>query len=270
MIIYFTFSLLFAFISLPGNVLGDLVFRCPTCTAEHLSACLIVTAECAEIVREPGCGCCPVCAKLQGDLCGVYTPRCSTGLMCYPSPEAEFPLQELLQGLGRCGQILELEVPARLDQQHANNLHVTEGPLLQRPPLDPWLRQEIAKKQHQNDLNSKMKKNQLQEPQIQRLPQGACQQELDKVLEEISKMTAEDNRGPLESLYELKFPNCDIYGLYNIKQCNMSTHGQRGECWCVNPVTGIQIPETPKVRGDPNCNQLQEELRVMPTATAFY
>lgn len=51
-------------------------------------------------------------------------------------------------------------------------------------------------------------------------------------------------------------------------QCNMSTHGQRGECWCVNPFTGVQIPATPKVRGDPNCSQFQEELRAMPTAAA--
>lgn len=48
--------------------------------------------------------------------------------------------------------------------------------------------------------------------------QSACQQELDEVLKEISKMTSEDNRGPLENLYELKFPNCDKDGLYNLKQ----------------------------------------------------
>ncbi|KAA8588387.1 hypothetical protein FQN60_001581, partial [Etheostoma spectabile] len=98
--------------------------------------------------------------------------------------------------------------------------------------------------------------------------QSACHQELEKVLEEVSKITSEDNRGPLENLYELKFPNCDRHGLYNLKQCHMSTHGQRGECWCVNPLTGVQIPATPKVRGDPNCDQFQEELKVMPTATA--
>lgn len=48
--------------------------------------------------------------------------------------------------------------------------------------------------------------------------QSACHQELDKVLEEISKMTSEENRGPLENLYGLKFPNCDRDGLYNLKQ----------------------------------------------------
>lgn len=36
-------------------------------------------------------------------------------------------------------------------------------------------------------------------------------------------MTSEDNRGPLENLYGLKFPNCDRHGLYNLKQVS---HGQ--------------------------------------------
>lgn len=54
--------------------------------------------------------------------------------------------------------------------------------------------------------------------------QSQCQQELDKVLEEISKMTFHDNKGHLENLYELKFPNCDSNGQYNVKQvcCNMT------------------------------------------------
>lgn len=63
------------------------------------------------------------------------------------------------------------------------------------------------------------------------------------------------------------FPTCLLFVFPLSFQCNMSTHGQRGECWCVNPLTGVQIPATPKVRGDPNCNQFQEELRVMPTET---
>lgn len=48
--------------------------------------------------------------------------------------------------------------------------------------------------------------------------QSQCQQELDKVLEEISKMTFHDNKGHLENLYELTFPNCDSNGQYNVKQ----------------------------------------------------
>lgn len=120
MVIYFTRGLLFAYFALPGILLGDLVFRCPSCTADHLAACPKVTAICTEIVREPGCGCCPVCARLEGELCGVYTPRCSSGLRCYPSADAELPLQELIQGLGRCGQKVELDVPTSVDHQATN------------------------------------------------------------------------------------------------------------------------------------------------------
>lgn len=45
-----------------------------------------------------------------------------------------------------------------------------------------------------------------------------CQQELDQILERISKMPFRDNRGPLEDLYALHIPNCDIRGQYNLKQ----------------------------------------------------
>lgn len=47
-----------------------------------------------------------------------------------------------------------------------------------------------------------------------------CQQELDQVLERISKMPFRDNRGPLEDLYALHIPNCDRRGQYNLKQVN--------------------------------------------------
>ncbi|XP_031613250.1 insulin-like growth factor-binding protein 2-B [Oreochromis aureus] len=257
---YFLYSLLFAYIGLPGLLLGDLAFRCPSCTAEDMMACSKVDPLCTEIVREPGCGCCPVCARQVGELCGVYLPRCSTGLRCYPSIDAVFPLQQLIQGLGRCGQRIDLDVWEHLNPP-GYEVHGTESPLTGRPPLNPWIWQKTALEQHLQDRRTRMKIN-------SRVSQSACQQELDRVLEEIAKMTSEDNRGPLENLYELKFPNCDKHGLYNLKQCNMSTHGQRGECWCVDPLTGVQIPETPKVRGDPNCNQFQEVHRAMPTAEA--
>lgn len=45
-----------------------------------------------------------------------------------------------------------------------------------------------------------------------------CQQELDLILERISKMPFRDNRGPLEDLYALHIPNCDKRGQYNLKQ----------------------------------------------------
>ncbi|KAF7646372.1 hypothetical protein LDENG_00188770 [Lucifuga dentata] len=72
------------------------------------------------MVREPGCGCCPVCARMEGELCGVYTPRCCSGLMCYPSTEVELPLQQLIHGLGRCAQKVDLEVMVTQDQEATN------------------------------------------------------------------------------------------------------------------------------------------------------
>ncbi|XP_005925832.1 insulin-like growth factor-binding protein 2-B [Haplochromis burtoni] len=259
---YFLYGLLFAYVGLPGLLLCDLAFRCPSCTAEDMMACTKVDPLCAEIVREPGCGCCPVCARQVGELCGVYLPRCSTGLRCYPSMDADFPLQQLIQGLGQCGQRIDVDVWEHLNPS-GYEVHGTENPLTGRPPLNPWIWQKTALEQYLQDRRTRMKIN-------QRVSQSACQQELDRVLEEIAKMPSEDNRGPLENLYELKFPNCDKHGLYNLKQCNMSTHGQRGECWCVDPLTGVQISETPKVRGDPNCNQFQEVHRAMPTAEASH
>lgn len=73
---------------------------------------------------------------------------------------------------------------------------------------------------------------------------------------------------PLLPLFSQCFPSCQVCVFLLSFQCNMSTHGQRGECWCVDPLTGVQIPETPKVRGDPNCIQFQEVHRAMPTAEA--
>lgn len=105
---YCIYVRLFAYFALPLITLGDLAFQCPSCTAERVAACPKVTLMC-DFVREMGCGCCPVCARQEGELCGVYTPRCSSGLRCYPRAGTELPLQELLNGFGRCGQKVDVD-----------------------------------------------------------------------------------------------------------------------------------------------------------------
>uniref|UniRef100_A0A3B3DW60 Insulin-like growth factor binding protein 2b n=1 Tax=Oryzias melastigma TaxID=30732 RepID=A0A3B3DW60_ORYME len=93
------------------------LFRCSSCTAENMIGCPRVDADCTEVVREPGCGCCPVCARMEGEFCGVYTPRCSSGLICYPTMDAELPLEQLIQGFGDCflrGAPVCLGIPLRL------------------------------------------------------------------------------------------------------------------------------------------------------------
>ena len=101
--------------------LADMVFRCPSCTAERQALCaaLAEAPPCAEIVREPGCGCCPVCARQAGEACGVYTPRCATGLRCYPTPGSELPLEQLVQGRGQCRRKVDAETAAAsYSQEH--------------------------------------------------------------------------------------------------------------------------------------------------------
>ncbi len=100
-------ALLCSLLLLHGS-LGEIVFRCPSCTAERQAACPKLSTSC-EIVREPGCGCCPVCARQKGELCGVYTPRCGSGLRCYPTVNSELPLEQLIQGRGRCENKVDLE-----------------------------------------------------------------------------------------------------------------------------------------------------------------
>lgn len=80
------------------------VVRCEPCDARALAQCAPPPASpaCAELVREPGCGCCLTCALREGQPCGVYTERCGAGLRCHPKPGELRPLQALLDGRGLC------------------------------------------------------------------------------------------------------------------------------------------------------------------------
>ncbi|KAJ8253104.1 hypothetical protein GJAV_G00209170 [Gymnothorax javanicus] len=277
MVSYVVCSVLLASVAFPGTCLGEVVFRCPSCSAERQAACPKLTETCAEIVREPGCGCCPVCARQVDESCGVYTPRCSSGLRCYPQPDSELPLEQLVRGLGRCGHKVDVEPTGA--QEHRDVSAETQDPseaiLTASPfPKKPRGGKEIAVRQHRIEMKAKMKTNKVEDTKPARFmlvgpageikPRSQCQQELDQVLERISKMPFSENRGPLEDLYALHIPNCDKKGQYNMKQCKMSVHGQRGECWCVNPHTGRQIATSPIVRGDPNCSQYLNSPEVEP------
>lgn len=81
------------------------VVRCEPCDARALEACKPPAAECAEPVREPGCGCCLTCALPEGRPCGVYTERCGAGLSCRPPAHEPKPLQALLDGKGLCTNV---------------------------------------------------------------------------------------------------------------------------------------------------------------------
>ncbi|XP_007420225.1 insulin-like growth factor-binding protein 2 [Python bivittatus] len=257
----------------PGLALPEVLFRCPPCTADRLAACPRPgpeTVVCPELVREPGCGCCPVCARFEGEPCGVYTPRCVSGFRCYPSPGAELPLQALVQGQGTCARWSDAVEYGAVTDEHlgADNEEHPEGSVVEnfvdgatgvmigtgrlKPPVKNGKELAILREKtnEQQKLMGKHPKPEIRLPPL-RTP---CQQELDQVLERISTMRLPDERGPLEHLYSLNIPNCDKQGFYNLKQCKMSVNGQRGECWCVNPNTGKTIPGSPTIRGDPECH----------------
>ncbi|KAK2108513.1 Insulin-like growth factor-binding protein 2 [Saguinus oedipus] len=115
-----------------GGARAEVLFRCPPCTPERLAACGpppvapsasvagTTPVPCAELVREPGCGCCSVCARLEGEACGVYTPRCGQGLRCYPRPGSELPLQALVMGAGTCQKLRDAENGASPEQVGGN------------------------------------------------------------------------------------------------------------------------------------------------------
>ncbi|XP_047432379.1 insulin-like growth factor-binding protein 2-A isoform X2 [Mugil cephalus] len=225
MLSYAGCSLLVLCASLAGASLAEMVFRCPGCTAERQALCPKLTETCAEMVREPGCGCCPVCARQEGEMCGVYTPRCASGLRCYPTPDSELPLEQLVQGQGQCRRKVDTETTT-YSQEHREQTSgeavelqpeqgVSEIPAVRKPSKETtWLGpKESAVRQHRQEMKTKMKTNKVEEVKPTRP-----------------------------------------------KQCKMSLHGQRGECWCVNPHTGRPIPSAPTVRGDPNCSQYLREL----------
>lgn len=89
-----------AFARLAGAA-GPLV-RCEPCDTGALLLCKPLPKECAERVREPGCGCCVTCALGEGQACGVYTARCGAGLTCQHRAGERRPLQALLDGRGLC------------------------------------------------------------------------------------------------------------------------------------------------------------------------
>lgn len=87
-----------------GTVGAGPVVRCEPCDARAVAQCAPPppSPPCAELVREPGCGCCLTCALREGQPCGVYTERCGSGLRCQPPPGDPRPLHALLDGRGLC------------------------------------------------------------------------------------------------------------------------------------------------------------------------
>uniref|UniRef100_A0A8D3B2K1 Insulin-like growth factor binding protein 3 n=1 Tax=Scophthalmus maximus TaxID=52904 RepID=A0A8D3B2K1_SCOMX len=106
------------------------VVRCEPCDAAALLLCKPLPKECAERMREPGCGCCTTCALGEGQACGVYTARCGSGLTCQHQAGESRPLQALLEGRGACApaaskKLSSILTPAQKPENGGNQ--VEEG-----------------------------------------------------------------------------------------------------------------------------------------------
>ncbi|KAM4727487.1 insulin-like growth factor-binding protein 3 [Anableps anableps] len=235
------------------------VIRCEPCDIRARLLCKPLPKECAERVREPGCGCCMTCALSIGQPCGVYTGRCSSGLTCQHQPGETKPLQALLEGRGVCVNATNRrssvrptptssvnEVPDNTEAKDKKgkpsspDLETSCNTAPPRPSLHPflssaksnairWDQQKATQIFKMEDVSGPVITDQLnisvetkQEPEY-----GPCRREIERILSSLKIINILNPRG-------FRIPNCDKKGFYKKKQCRPSKGRKRGYCWCVD------------------------------------
>ncbi|XP_053727222.1 insulin-like growth factor-binding protein 1 [Synchiropus splendidus] len=224
--------------SLGSPVPGQEPIRCAPCTPERLSQCPAVEPGCAEVLREPGCRCCLACALRAGDLCGIHTAPCGSGLRCAPRPGDPRPLHSLTRGQGVCAEVTEPEPTPEPQTQDLGEPETENTAVISDPgfvhflpghnrPYDPR-----AAADAQESMKAKL--NAIHKKLVE---QGPCHVELQRALERIG--LSQQKLG--DKLTRFYLPNCDKHGLYKPKQCESSLDGQRGRCWCVHSWNGKRM-----------------------------
>ncbi|XP_028988825.1 insulin-like growth factor-binding protein 1 [Betta splendens] len=216
-------------------VVGPEPIRCAPCTPETLSGCPAVPADCRQVLREPGCGCCMACALARGASCGVHTAHCEEGLRCVPRPGEARPLHALTRGHGVCAEDPAHEETDGADQ---GSLHHLLGLNL------PFDLQDTA----EGHESIKAKVNAIRNKLVQ---QGPCHIELHAALDAIASSQQELG----EKFTTFYLPNCDKHGFYKAKQCESSLVGPPARCWCVSSWNGKKIPGSQDLLGDSECHQ---------------
>ncbi|XP_070974485.1 insulin-like growth factor-binding protein 3 [Oncorhynchus clarkii lewisi] len=256
------------------------VIRCEPCDAGARILCKPLPKDCAERVREPGCGCCTTCALAFGKPCGVYTGRCGSGMTCQHQPGETKPLQALLEGRGQCANAtIKRPVATLINERQENDGGIQEEerntttPVLQasfstsRPPvgspriphhpplLHPVKAEVIRREQLKRAQSYKMEQGpgalstdqhnfsleSKQDPEY-----GPCRREMESILNGLKITDILNPRG-------FRIPNCDKKGFYKKKQCRPSKGRKRGFCWCADkygqPLPGFDGKE----RGEAQC-----------------
>nr|XP_015826676.2 insulin-like growth factor-binding protein 1 [Nothobranchius furzeri] len=233
-------------VTLGSPVVGPEPFRCAPCTPERLSQCPVVAPGCAEVLREPGCGCCLACALKAGELCGIYTAPCGSGLRCTPRPDDPRPLHSLTRGQAVC---TESAAPQPTPEPQTQDLAEPEPELdNSATSSDPGSSPYLPGLGKPYDVQESMKAKLIA---IRRklVEQGPCHLELQTALDRISK--AHEKLG--EKLTRFYLPNCDKHGLYKQKQCESTLDGQKGRCWCVSSWNGKKLLGSSDLPSEADC-----------------
>ncbi|XP_067273246.1 insulin-like growth factor-binding protein 3 [Pseudorasbora parva] len=268
-------ALLAAFARLAESV--SPVVRCEPCDEGAMVLCKPLPRDCAEPVKEPGCGCCMTCPLTEGQACGVYTGRCGTGLSCQHRPGESKPLQALLEGRGVCAKAPDKKQSGNPTHGHDNpkeegEEHISNGTsatgdagaeMIQHPTVvcgdtQGGLRTPLEPKDpalHSNKL-AVMQKDQIKKTQSYKVDQFSSEVHTDSHnFSQESKRETEYGpcRREMESVMKtfkitdvlnargFRIPNCDQKGFYKKKQCRPSKGRRRGHCWCVDKY-GQSIP----------------------------
>ncbi|KAK2835005.1 hypothetical protein Q5P01_015489 [Channa striata] len=266
-----------AFARLAGTV-GPVV-RCEACDAGALQHCKPLPKDCAEQVREPGCGCCMTCALGEGRACGVYTARCGAGLSCQQQPGESRPLQALLDGRGVCASAASRKLHGFREntgnQLQDSSANVTQtmtvapgvatvkagpsrGSMDTRPPLHNKLIQKDQNKKTQSykvesvSKGANMDMQNFSQESKRETEYGPCRREVESILNDYKIRNVLHPRG-------FHLPNCDRKGFYKKKQCRPSKGKKRGLCWCVDKY-GERLPGFDgKERGETQCYNLESK-----------
>nr|XP_019964814.1 PREDICTED: insulin-like growth factor-binding protein 3 [Paralichthys olivaceus] len=272
-----------AFARLVGTV-GPVV-RCEPCDAGALLQCKPLPKDCAERMKEPGCGCCMTCALREGQACGVYTARCGFGLTCQHQPGESRPLQALLEGRGVCStaaskKLNSILIPAQKPEGGGNQVeegfaNATQtmtvltgvatvkgghgrGSMDTRPPLHNKLIQKDQNRKTQSykvesvSGGANMDMHNFSLESKRETEYGPCRREMESILNSLKISNVLNPRG-------FRIPNCDRKGFYKKKQCRPSKGRRRGYCWCVDkygqPLPGLDGRE----RGETQCYNLESK-----------
>ncbi|NWR48918.1 IBP3 protein, partial [Regulus satrapa] len=214
------------------------VVRCEPCDARALQQCKPLLADCAERVREPGCGCCLTCALRSGQPCGIYTERCGAGLSCQPRREEARPLQALLGGRGLCtnfcffpffslsvvcgkqkGEKLLVSEEDRSTSSIENQAILNSHRVPDSKSHPPHIKIDIIRKVQAKDTQRYKVEYDLQNMDTlnfsseskQGTEYGPCRREMEDTLNHLKILNVLSLRG-------FHIPNCDKKGFYKKKQ----------------------------------------------------